>query len=94
MQEQRCSRPESLQTCRSRYVDVLEWILFLNANADVLYTLVWGDKDLYELGFALAGLLQHYTQVSSCTHSIQGWLYGSSGGAAARSFERACRQLQ
>ena len=45
-------------------MDVLEWILFLNANADVLYTLVWGDKDLYELGFALAGLLQNYTQVS------------------------------
>ena len=55
-------------------MDVLEWILFLNANADVLYTLVWGDKDLYELGFALAGLLQRYTQVpcrDGCLEEVQ-----------------------
>ena len=51
--------------CRARHADVLEFILFLNANADVLYSLVWGDKDLYELAFALAGRLGNFTQAGA-----------------------------
>ena len=59
--------PEGLPCvwCRSRHLDALEWILYLNMYGDVLYSIVWGDKDLYRLAFTLAGQAEHFTQV--CT---------------------------
>ena len=63
-----------LRVGRARYVDVLDYILFLNANADVLYSLVWGDKDLYELAFALAGSLGNFTQVHGCLLACLPWI--------------------
>ena len=44
-------------------MDALEWILYLNMYGDILYTLVWGDKDLYRLAFALAGQADDFCQV-------------------------------
>lgn len=40
-------------------------MLYLNMYGDVLYNLVWGDKDLYRLAFSLAGQSNHFSQVSS-----------------------------
>ena len=34
---------------------MLEWLLFLNAHHNVLYQSMYGDKDSFELAFALAG---------------------------------------
>ena len=40
---------------RRRHADVLEWLLFLNSYPDVVYKQVsYGDKDTFELAFALA----------------------------------------
>ena len=36
-------------------MDILEWVLFLNTWSSVLYKLVLGDKDLWEVAFMLAG---------------------------------------
>ena len=34
---------------------MLEWLLFLNSHHKVLYGAMQGDKDSFELAFALAG---------------------------------------
>ena len=44
-------------------MDALEWILYLNMCGDIIYSLVWGDKDLYRLAFTLAGQEDHFSQV-------------------------------
>ena len=43
--------------------DVLEWIMFLNLHADMLYSIIWGDKDTYRLAFHLAGKARGFSQV-------------------------------
>lgn len=41
--------------CRVRHADVLEWVWFLNAHAELLYKHMLGDKDTFEIAFVLAG---------------------------------------
>ena len=43
---------------------VLEWVMFLNLHADMLYAFIWGDKDTYRLAFSLAGEESMFSQVS------------------------------
>lgn len=37
--------------------------MFLNLHADMLYSIVWGDKDTYRLAFHLANKSQGFAQV-------------------------------
>ncbi len=52
-----------LVLCRQMHDDVLEWIMFLNLHADMLYSIIWGDKDTYRLAFHLAGKARGFSQV-------------------------------
>jgi hypothetical protein len=63
--------------------DVLEWTWFLNTFSDDksgVYSMMYGDKDTYMLGFALAGKAHHYQQINMppggiLTHrDALGWL--------------------
>lgn len=51
------------KSCRQKHDDVLEWIMFLNLHADMLYSIIWGDKDTYRLAFHLAGKDRGFSQV-------------------------------
>ena len=52
-----------LYVSRRRHDDVLEWVVLLNLEGELVYDLVWGDKDTYRLAFALAGKGPAFTQV-------------------------------
>lgn len=54
---------EAKSNDRRKNDDVLEWIMFLNLHADMLYSIVWGDKDTYRLAFHLANKSQGFAQV-------------------------------
>ena len=41
--------------CRKLHAATLEWVMFLNLWDGVVYKLVLGDKDTFEIGFMLAG---------------------------------------
>lgn len=45
--------------------------MFLNLHADMLYSIVWGDKDTYRLAFHLANKIQGFAQVSCCCDKLQ-----------------------
>jgi len=49
---------------RRRHADVLEWLWFLNSNADVVYKFLHGDKDTFYIAFHLAGKLGSFYQVA------------------------------
>ena len=51
-------------TCRPRHADVLEYLWYLNAHADPVYQLAYGDKDTFLFAFILAAKLDHYFQVT------------------------------
>ena len=44
---------------------MLEYLWYLNAHADPVYKLAYGDKDTFLLAFMLAAKPQHYFQVTS-----------------------------
>ena len=44
---------------------MLEYLWYLNAHADTVYKLAYGDKDTFLLAFMLAAKPQHYFQVTS-----------------------------
>ena len=50
---------------RKRHQDIIEWALFLNLHNEITYRHMLGDKDSYELAFALAGKLEHFSKVTS-----------------------------
>ena len=49
----------------------MEWILFANAHAEILYRTTYGDKETFRLGYHLAGKAEQFQQAShgfmSCT---------------------------
>ena len=51
--------------CRQRHADVLEYILFLNLHAHILYKRMHGDTGTYQIAFMLAGKGQLFNQVCS-----------------------------
>ena len=51
--------------CRRRHADVLEYILFLNLHAHILYNKMHGDTGTYQIAFMLAGKGQLFNQVCS-----------------------------
>ena len=48
---------------RNMHADVLEWLWFVNSHAEVVYRLMYGDKDTFRLAFALAGKSDYFEQV-------------------------------
>jgi len=48
---------------RNLHADVLEWLWFVNSHSEVIYKLMYGDKDTFRLAFALAGKSDYYEQV-------------------------------
>ena len=69
---QRCiiaiTDPLYLQS-RKRHADVLEFILFLNVHSEVTYMLMYGDKDTFELAFALAGKSENFQKMPAWERS-------------------------
>ncbi|KAI8472516.1 MAG: mannosyltransferase putative-domain-containing protein [Monoraphidium minutum] len=54
-----------LMVDRTRHLDVLEWVWFLNSFGDKhVYEFMYGDKDTYGLGFSMAGKGHLYQQVN------------------------------
>ena len=51
--------------CRQRHADVVEYILFLNLHAHILYKKMHGDTGTYQIAFMLAGKGQLFNQVCS-----------------------------
>ncbi|CAK0786177.1 hypothetical protein CVIRNUC_009390 [Coccomyxa viridis] len=49
---------------RNMHADALEWLWFVNSHAEVVYRLMYGDKDTFRLAFALAGKSDYFEQVS------------------------------
>ena len=45
------------------HADALEWLWFVNSHAEVVYRLMYGDKDTFRLAFALAGKSDYFEQV-------------------------------
>ena len=45
------------------HADALEWLWFVNSHAEVVYKLMYGDKDTFRLAFALAGKSDYFEQV-------------------------------
>lgn len=39
---------------RSRHSDALDWVMWINLRAKIMYQYVLGDKDTFEMGFMLA----------------------------------------
>ena len=62
-----------LKCCRQKHDDVLEWIMFLNLHADMLYSIIWGDKDTYRLAFHLAGKSSGFSQVPGALTIYSVW---------------------
>ena len=50
---------------RKRHQDVIEWALFLNLQNHITYRHMLGDKDSYELAFALADKLENFSKIKS-----------------------------
>lgn len=51
--------------CRRRHADVVELVLMLNLYYEVLYyKMIFGDKDSFELAFAIAGKLDDFQKIS------------------------------
>ena len=57
--------------CRRRHADALEYILFLNLHAHILYKGMHGDTGTYQIAFMLAGKGQLFNQVCSSCSSCQ-----------------------
>ncbi|KAG2440494.1 hypothetical protein HYH02_010372 [Chlamydomonas schloesseri] len=47
---------------RRKLSAVLEWVWFVNAHHDVTYNWMYGDKDSFRLAFALAGMIDSFSQ--------------------------------
>ncbi|KAG2486139.1 hypothetical protein HYH03_015232 [Edaphochlamys debaryana] len=58
---------------RSRHLDVIEMLLFLNRHPDSNQGLVWGDKDTTWLAFAMAGKAHCFNQVAVPPGGIFSW---------------------
>ena len=50
---------------RHRHWDVIEWVVFVNLHHDITWKHMYGDKDSYELAFALADKLKYFSKISS-----------------------------
>ncbi|WIA22256.1 hypothetical protein OEZ85_004579 [Tetradesmus obliquus] len=48
---------------RVRHADVLEHLWWITTHSDVIYNILWGDKDTYMLAFAAAGKAASYAQM-------------------------------
>lgn len=46
-----------------RHADVAEWALWINSFGDSIYKAVWGDKDTFQLAFAVAGKAHEFNQL-------------------------------
>lgn len=44
-------------------MDVLDWVLWINLWADVMYQYVLGDKDTYEMGFMLSNKHEQFFRI-------------------------------
>ena len=51
------------ETCRKRHADVLELVLFLNVHSNIMYEVMFGDKDTFELAFMLSGKGSEFQQM-------------------------------
>jgi hypothetical protein len=50
---------------RMQHLDVLEWVWFLNSFGDgFTYKYMFGDKDTFAFGFALAEKANYYSEVN------------------------------
>ena len=49
--------------CRHRHAAALDWLVFLNAHGNVRDDLMYGNKDTFELAFALAGSHSDFHQL-------------------------------
>lgn len=48
---------------RNMHADALEWLWFVNSHSEVIYKLMYGDKDTFRLAFTLAGKSGYFEQV-------------------------------
>lgn len=55
---------------RNLHADALEWLWFVNSHSEVIYKLMYGDKDTFRLAFALAGKSDFYEQVPHIFHHL------------------------
>ena len=55
---------------RNLHADALEWLWFVNSYSEVIYKLMYGDKDTFRLAFALAGKSDFYEQVPDTFHCL------------------------
>lgn len=56
---------------RKMHIDVLKFVWGLNKMKDVFYKIVFGDKDLFALGFYLLDKFQYYYQVPLFPYTIR-----------------------
>ena len=50
---------------RHRHWDVIEWVVFVNLHHNITWKHMYGDKDSYELAFALADKLKDFSKIPS-----------------------------
>ncbi|KAF6252396.1 mannosyltransferase putative-domain-containing protein [Scenedesmus sp. NREL 46B-D3] len=48
---------------RVMHADVLEYLWWITTHSEVIYNILWGDKDTYMLAFAAAGKASQYAQM-------------------------------
>ena len=58
-----CPGSHAAHARRNMHADALEWLWFVNSHAEVVYKLMYGDKDTFRLAFALAGKSDYFEQV-------------------------------
>ena len=58
-------RADACHMRRNLHADALEWLWFVNSHSEVIYKLMYGDKDTFRLAFALAGKSGYFEQVGS-----------------------------
>lgn len=59
-----------LCACRPRWLEVLHWVFWINSWHENIGGLLYGDKDTFSLGFALAGHAEHYRQVGGAATAL------------------------
>lgn len=68
-----CIGSHAVHAHRNMHADALEWLWFVNSHAEVVYKLMYGDKDTFRLAFALAGKPDYFEQVrSTCLQAKPG----------------------
>ena len=70
--------------CREQHRDVLASIVFLNSYHDILYKYAYGDKDLFEMAFLLAGKADYFYRAPNLPRipMMDSWLLASPTSSA------------